>query len=566
MNYTIFDNFPSVIFVLEGNTVIYVNVKCSQMLSIAKNTQIQDLQDGNLTQYCQDSQESKTINIQNKLYYIRSIQNNDHKIIEIQDMNIDSCHVIINNVNKEVRSPLHGIAGMIEIISSTVLSDKQREYIDMIRECSSDLLHIINNVVDYIKILEGRLKLKTENNDLNICIQETKSIIEYEITKLKNDVDLIYDVETFDSEYIFDTTKLQQVILNILKNAAEHTMSGTITLSVKKLMSQTDKDKIEFTVVDSGIGIKKDDMNKLFKPFCKLNKHTHTINNRIGLGLVISKHLINMMGGEIGIESIEQTGTTVTFTVCFLRNSITPLSLFESKMKTKNVLIIDQSSEERYDLSSFVINNGLDVIAVPSIKEAVTIYLKNNYKFDYIICNPKNNDDQDVQSLVDLTHNEILITIDKDIRKGNILIESPIDFNQLKNILYYNNKPQSPSNEKRILLVEDQKSNQLVLTKYLNNMGFYNVDIANHGQEAIIKVLQNSTKYDLILMDIMMPVMNGIDATKNIMNMNNENVIVGITADITATDEVCRGAGMRELLFKPVNYDKFKLLCERYLR
>ena len=565
MDYEIFNTFPSYIFILNDENIIYANENCITLLNLNTKDKIQDIEHTELIEYCQTDEKPRTITMEDIVYYVRCVRFKENlKFVEIQNMNIDTCNMIINNFSKEVRSPLHGITGIIEILSATSLNNQQQEYIHMVRECSAELLHIINNIIDYTKILEGRLTPVDKVNDMNAYIKQTKNIITSKMSKHKIKVD--YNIPTFDEKYLFDMNRLQQVLINLMTNAVDNTKEGGVTLNITKEQKNQEYDVIKFEVVDTGRGIDVDDIKKLFKPFCKLKQHDH--HNKIGLGLLITKHIIKKMGGTIHLDTVKGRGSRFYFTLNIKKTMITTNVVFQSKMKNKHILIINNDNQERLELSSFIIKNKLDVVSVPSIMEAMVVYLSNNYMFDYIIMNPVGNEIKDIKRFKSLLtdpiySNVVLITIGEQIHKS-LVISSPIDYNILKKLLYENTGPERNTST-HILIIEDQRSNQLVLETYLKNMNYKNIDIANNGSEGVLKVIENQKRYDLILTDIMMPVMNGIDATRKIMKIDNKNVIVGISADITATAETCIDAGMKELIVKPVNYKVFKTMCEQYL-
>lgn len=562
MNYNIFNDFPSNIIIIRDEKIIYVNKHFVNLFNITLNDHISTTNHKEFIDFCINEIKAKMITINNVVFYIRAIIINNDKMIEIQNMNMDTCNLIINNFSQEVRSPIHGITGIIEILSSTSLNSQQKEYIKMVKDCSIDLLHIINNIIDYIKITENRFKLICKKDDINQCIEQTKIIIQ----SMQSNNNISYDITTFDNEYLIDSSKLQQVIINLMMNAIENTDEGNITLSIKKLIIDDTIDNIIFKISDTGIGIKEEDMNKIFKPFCKIRHNSS--HNRIGLGMTISKYIIETMNGTINIKSEYQQGTTILYTIPFEKSKSISNNMFENKMVDKNILVISDNSKERFEISSFIIKNKLNVVSVQYVIEANTVYLTNNYQFDYIIINQTNNNEQDMETFLlflkqpNYTHTK-LITINNKLDES-INIITPIDYDKLKNILYTN--IQTPKNKaKYILIVEDQISNQMILTKYLQNMNYKNIDIASNGQDAVTRVMDRSRKYDLILMDIMMPVMDGIESSKQILKIDNTHIIICISADISTSREQCDIIGIKELISKPVTYKTFKSICEKYL-
>ena len=613
MNYSLFDKFPSAIVVLSNDSIIYKNDSFNIIVNNVNN--VSNLPKGIRDFYKNDSDPFVYLN--DTVYYARKIvilspvldelftgdedarsilirpgtgrskrrssssagrsilpldQNSsmecsegesfrsiqDNIYLEFQDIHSTNINVLINNLSKEIRSPLHGIAGIVDILTNAGLNTQQEEYIGIIRECSTDLLHIINNISDYVKLTEKRLKLKENIFDMNEIIDETYNMLQSKIKE--KDILLHYNIEPFFQKYIGDFHRIQQILIHILTNSIEYTNKGNIELNIKKLISEHEFDVITFEIKDTGIGIKQEDISKLFQPFCKTKD---TLSNHIGLGLVITKCISEMMNGGVDIDSKYNKGTTITITLKVKRNETISDFVFQNKLKNKNVLVINNDNQERYDLSSFIIKNKMRITATPSIKEAVTVYLENNYIFDFIIINSKNKDE--IKKFRDKITSENCTIIEIGDTEGYLTIPRPIQFDKLKLMLYDYSKSIISKLEKTILIVEDQISNQIVISKYLNNMGHKNIDIANNGEESIIKVLNRNEKYDLILMDIMMPVMDGIDATKSIMKIDSSNIILGVTADSIRDVNECIKIGMKDIIIKPVSFKDFKNTCEKYL-
>jgi signal transduction histidine kinase/CheY-like chemotaxis protein len=558
MNFSLFDEYPSAIVILSKESVIYRNNIFNSIVTNGTTlpSEILNFYENDL---------DKLVYIHNKVYYARKINIYNNILLEFQDIDIGNINLLITNLSKEIRSPLHGIAGIVDILSNSTLNAQQHEYMDVIRDCSTDLLHIINNMLDYVKISQKKIVLKCKIFDINEIIDETYQMLQLKLDEKK--ISINYNIDRFSQKYIGDPYRIQQILIHILTNAIEYTKNGIIELNVNKITSINNIDEIELEIKDTGIGIKKEELSNLFTPFYKTQ---NTLTNRIGLGLVITKHLVELMNGKIEIKSEFEKGTTVKFGLNIKRNEGISDIEFQNKMTNKSILIINGNNQERYDLSSFVLKNKMKVVSTPLIKEATTVYLENKYHFDFIIVNII---DADKESLVGLREkittlailkNTMMIEIDE-TNVNPLSLSRPIQFDKLKMLLYDNVKLIVSKKEKSILIVEDQISNQIVISKHLNLMGHKNIDIANNGEEGIIKVLNKQENYDLILMDFMMPVMNGIDATKNILKIDSSNVILGITADATRDISDCIKIGMLDVIIKPVTFKDFKNTCNKYL-
>ena len=369
------------------------------------------------------------------------------------------------NMSHEIRTPMNGVLGMVQLLGDTKLSDTQLDMLSTIRSSGDILLKVLNDILDLSKIESGKLDLELKNFDLNKCVHEAISLSQFS-AKLKN-IEIKYISPREGMFFIGDVTRMQQIITNYLSNAVKFTEKGSITVDVQITDSGEACSDIVVKVIDTGIGISSDSLAKLFKSFSQADTSTTRKYGGTGLGLSICSKLMEIMDGEVFVESTLGIG-----------------SIFGIRLK---------------------LENGIQV------------------------------------------------------HKKEIGEMTPRDLN-LNPVHIANEFPHN------ILIVEDNKVNQKIVSMLLSSLG-YDVDIADNGLEAINKIKEVEQNYSIVFMDMQMPIMGGLEATEYILKTYGDDFtrIIAMTANAFYEDkQACLKAGMVDYIAKPIQKDELVRVLTTY--
>ena len=499
----------------------------------------------------------------------------------------NSKNQFLANMSHEMRTPMNAIIGLSELMLDTKMDEKQYDYISKINRSSKLLLGIISDVLDFSKIEKGNFDLEIKPFKLENIFSQLKIIFSH----IENDKHLeiyFYNQNINPKIILCDELRLLQVLTNLMSNAIKFTQKGNITLKIELLekISQH-RAKIRFSVTDSGIGMNKQEIDNLFVPFEQADNSITRKYGGTGLGLTISQRTIESMGGKIEVTSQENIGSKFSFDLEFEVLEWNKECLINDK-KFK-ILVVDDQEISRIILKDMLESFGYiffeakdGVEAISMIKEADI----SNEPFDFVLMDfnmPRLNGKDAIKQIYELHKKNIIKNTipsilmvsaysKEEIGLEDILIDNfiskPITNSTLfdalanikKGIARKSNDIESSKDCPnlfgiKVLLVEDNEINQEVASMFLKKANI-EVEIANNGLEAVNMHKENQNKYDLILMDLQMPILSGYDATRKIRELDKDIPIVALTAAAMIEDkEKVLSCGMNDHLGKPINSD-----------
>jgi signal transduction histidine kinase/ligand-binding sensor domain-containing protein/DNA-binding response OmpR family regulator len=500
--------------------------------------------------------------------------------------------IFLATMSHEIRTPMNGVLGMASLLGETSLTSEQRDYTTTIQHSGEALLGVINDILDFSKIESGKMEL--ENNDFNLrdCIEDVFDV--FATKAAQSGLDLIYEIEhDVPAQIIGDSLRLRQVLINLVSNAVKFTQRGEIFLSVRLKKSSPDNITLSFEVRDTGIGIPADKLERLFKAFSQVDSSTTRKYGGTGLGLAISEKLISLMGGVIAVESQPGIGTKFIFTIetaASAESTITFVHLNKTGLEGKCVLVIDDNDTNRTILKNQLELWKLVPVMARSGGEAIQILSSKQFNFDLVLTDMQM-PEMDGIALAQYIRGTsphvpiVLLSSMGDERAKhhvnlfNAILTKPVKQQILyKHILNQLRAASKPVHEEvmeqkklstdfakdhplTILVAEDNQVNQKLAERVLSKLG-YTPDIAVNGNE----VLNSMTKknYDIILMDVQMPEMDGLEATRKIREKSGEQpVIIAMTANAMQGDrEICLAAGMDDYVSKPIKLENLVGMIE----
>ncbi len=486
--------------------------------------------------------------------------------------------------------------GMTSLLLDTPLNAEQREYAETIRKSGDALLSIINDILDFSKIEANKLELEFHPFELRECIESALDLVAYQASE--KGLELLYNVdENIPAVVVGDVTRLRQIIANLLSNAVKFTQKGEVEVSTVLAESSADSANLRFAVRDTGIGIPLDQTDRLFNLFSQIDASTTRRFGGTGLGLSICKRLVDLMGGKIWVESsgVPEEGSTFYFTLPFkiLKEPLRPVTTSPRLHLTgKTVLIVDDNATNRLILSRMTASWGMKAVICSSGRETLEIMAGGRH-VDVMLL------DVQMPEMDGLTlAAELKRRSEKQI--PTIILSSLGSHVELPEGLSaaYLNKPIKPSNlyealcgvlshvagecedaheseqtfdrqmskrhPLRILLAEDHPVNQKVVRLMLERLG-YRADVAGNGLEVLESFRRQH--YDVVLMDIQMPELNGIQATQRLratLSPENQPRIIALTANAVGGEQAeYLAAGMDDYLSKPVNVLQLREALEK---
>lgn len=534
---------------------------------------------------------------------IRAMMQNLSELKDQAEAATKAKSAFLSNMSHEIRTPINAIVGFGELLKSTSLTIEQRDYVETISSSGEHLLALMNEILDISKIESRKMVLEEINFDLESLISNVLKMMQMRIFGKPVDLNLLYpaDVPRF---FRGDPTRIRQIFMNLVGNSIKFTDKGEVTVIVSVdpdgICTNNGDITLKCSVKDTGIGIPADKQKEIFKVFTQVDSSITRKYGGSGLGLNITESLVNMMGGEIRVESVPDKGSEFIFCLCLksgqhnIEKDVALVNL--ELLHHKKVIIVDDNEQARQILENYCAQIELDIVySTHSAEKALEWLILNGKPVDLILSDiimPQMDGCEFSQRIrqMELTKDIKLVALTSDALPGiakrindagfDAFVAKPVfrkDLYDILQVIFSNDRKERGevitlqmvheilNKEISALLVEDNSLNQKLMGIMLRQMGCTH-EIANNGKEAIDMLRLKS--YDIILMDVQMPVMDGYEATKIIRGeMKITTPIIALTAHVFKEEiQKCKDIGMNDYVPKPFEAKKLRETIQKWVK